>query len=50
MCKKPSTKEFFTNLKVPMPLGKKIYKLLKNNLIKIVNLKYCCGNIGEPGC
>ncbi len=43
-------KEFFTNLKVPMPLSEKIYKLLKNNLIKLVSLKNCCGNIGEPGC
>lgn len=48
--KKPNLKVFFTNLKIPMPWHKKIYKLLKNNFIKIITFKSCCGHLGEPGC
>lgn len=52
MCdnKKPNMRAFFTNLKVEMPLSKKIFLLVKNNFIKISKGKNCCGNYGEPGC
>jgi hypothetical protein len=35
---------------VPMPLGKKISLLLRNNIVKIKNRQDCCGHPGEPGC
>ncbi|OGW36821.1 MAG: hypothetical protein A2Y97_06115 [Nitrospirae bacterium RBG_13_39_12] len=52
MCdsERPDAKEFLDNLKMPMSLKKKIYYFLKNNAIKIVRLKSCCGHPGEPGC
>ncbi len=52
MCddKKPNIKAFFTNLHVKMPFSKKIFLLLRNNVIKIYKRKNCCGNHGEPGC
>jgi len=52
MCEKknPNARDFFSNLKGPGPLGKKIKSLLKNNLIKITTRKDCCGHHGEPGC
>lgn len=43
-------KNIFNNLKQQMPIRKKIYLFIKNNLIKIVKLKSCCGHPGEPGC
>jgi len=48
--KRPNINAFFTNLKVEMPLTKKIYLLLRNNKIKIIKRRNCCGNYGEPGC
>jgi len=52
MCasKRPSAKAVIANLKVQMPLGKKIRLFIKNNLIKIIKLQSCCGHPGEPGC
>jgi hypothetical protein len=47
---KPGIKDFFTNLKIPMPLGKKISLLLRNNAIKIIKRQNCCGHPDEPGC
>jgi hypothetical protein len=41
---------FFTNMRAPMPLRRKIYLLLRNNCIKIVKRQACCGHPGEPGC
>lgn len=48
--KKPKIRSFLTNLQVEMPISKKIYKLFRNNLIKIYKMKNCCGHHGEPGC
>ncbi|MEW6599604.1 MAG: hypothetical protein AB1499_01400 [Nitrospirota bacterium] len=52
MCrqKRPGIKDFFTNLKAPMPLGRKISLLLRNNALKIINQQNCCGHPDEPGC
>jgi len=52
MCngQKPSIKDFFTNMNAPVPLGKKISLLLRNNAIKIVKKQNCCGHPDEPGC
>jgi hypothetical protein len=47
---RPDIRDFFTNLSVPMPLGKKISLLLRNNIVKIKNRQECCGHPGEPGC
>ena len=46
----PSLKAFFTNMKVDMPLRRKLYLLLRNNLIKAWRGQGCCGHPGEPGC
>jgi hypothetical protein len=47
---RPDIKTVFNNLKQPIPIKRKIYLFLKNNLIKIIKLKSCCGHPGEPGC
>jgi hypothetical protein len=47
---RPAIGDFLTNLSAPMPLGKKISLLLRNNLVKIKNRQDCCGHPGEPGC
>jgi hypothetical protein len=48
--KLPNVKSFLTNLKVSMPVKKKIWLIIRNNAIKIFTLKNCCGHPGEPGC
>lgn len=52
MCeqKRPSAKAVIANLKVQMPISKKILLFIRNNLIKIIKLQSCCGHPGEPGC
>ncbi len=52
MCaeQKPSPRAFFSNLTTPMLLGRKLSLLLRNNVLKIVTKKTCCGHAGEPGC
>jgi hypothetical protein len=47
---KPSPKDFLTNMSGPMPLGRKISLLFKNNIHKLRYGKNCCGHPGEPGC
>ena len=47
---RPSITSFLTNLRAPMPLGRKIRLLLRNNWIKIRRRSNCCGHPGEPGC
>jgi hypothetical protein len=47
---KPNAKEFLNNMSGPMPFGKKLGLLLRNNLHKIRHGKNCCGHPGEPGC
>ncbi len=48
--KRPSMKAAFTNMKVKMPLRRKVYLLFRNNWIKIRTRQDCCGHLGEPGC
>jgi hypothetical protein len=48
--KHPDLRAFLTNLNVDMPLKKKIWLLLRNNLKKILTMSSCCGHPGEPGC
>ena len=52
MCedKKPNLKDVVNNLRQPMPLSHKMLSLFKNNMLKVVRLKTCCGHPGEPGC
>jgi hypothetical protein len=47
---RPNPKDFLANLAGPMPLGKKIVLLFRNNLYKIRHGENCCGHPGEPGC
>ena len=46
----PSMKAVFTNMKVKMPLHRKLYLVFRNNWIKIRMRQDCCGHPGEPGC
>jgi hypothetical protein len=46
----PSLKAMFTNLKAPMPLSRKVQRLVANNWTKIRTRSACCGHPGEPGC
>ena len=53
MCKekpRPNVKDILANLTGPMPLGRKLGQVVKNNLYKIRNRTNCCGHPGEPGC
>jgi len=47
---RPDIRDFFMNLSGPMPLGKKISLLFRNNAVKIIKRQDCCGHPGEPGC
>jgi hypothetical protein len=47
---KPSDLPFVRNLRQPMPLGRKILLVVKNEGLRVVRLKPCCGHPGEPGC
>jgi hypothetical protein len=38
------------NLRVPMPLGRKLKLISRNVGIRIVHRQTCCGHPGEPGC
>jgi len=46
----PSAAASWRNLKVPMPLGRKIRLVVRNTSIKIKTHQPCCGHPGEPGC
>lgn len=46
----PSPSEALDNLRKPMPLGRKIRLIVRNNWIKLRTRSECCGNHGEPGC
>jgi hypothetical protein len=46
----PNADAFRRNLRVPMPLGRKVRLVIKNTAIKIGTLHNCCGHPGEPGC
>ena len=46
----PSPAASWRNLKMPMPLGRKIRLVVRNTSIKIKTRQPCCGHPGEPGC
>jgi hypothetical protein len=46
----PNLRSALSNLKAPMPLGRKIQRLVANNWVKIRTRSNCCGHYGEPGC
>ena len=46
----PSLKAVFTNLRAPMPLGRKVQRIFVNNWTKFRTRSTCCGHPGEPGC
>lgn len=33
-----------------MPLGRKLWLILRNNALKVRRRQSCCGHPGEPGC
>ena len=41
---------FFTNLRSPMPMARKVRLVLRNNWLKVYRRESCCGHHGEPGC
>lgn len=50
MGKRPSMRDFLTNLDQPMPLQEKMGKLIRNLWRRIALRRNCCGHPGEPGC
>jgi hypothetical protein len=46
----PSLRAFFSNLGAPMPLHRKVQRIVVNNWTKLRNRSDCCGHPGEPGC
>lgn len=46
----PKPNEALQNLRQPMPLGRKLRLLARNNWKKVRTGSSCCGNYGEPGC
>jgi hypothetical protein len=46
----PSVGEAMDNLRQPMPLGRKLALLVRNNYLKLRRGSNCCGNYGQPGC
>jgi hypothetical protein len=46
----PSLRSVFSNMRAPMPLGRKLGRVLANNWTKIRTLSDCCGHPGQPGC
>ena len=48
--KRQLTYAFFENLRVQMPLRRKLLLVANNTLTKIRRLRGCCGNYGQPGC
>ncbi len=46
----PSLKSVFSNMRAPMPLGRKLERVVANNWTKLRTLSNCCGHTGEPGC
>jgi len=47
---RPSASDSVRNLLQPMPLGRKVRLLVRNQLIKLRTGATCCGHDGEPGC
>ena len=48
--RRPSLRAVFTNMKVQMPLHRKLYLVFRNNWTKLSKRQMCCGHPGEPGC
>ena len=48
--KRQLTFAFFSNLRVPMILKRKLRLVVGNNMTKIRRLRGCCGDYGQPGC
>jgi hypothetical protein len=46
----PNLRSALSNLGAPMPLGRKIQRLIANNWTKVRTRSSCCGHYGEPGC
>ena len=46
----PNLESALTNLKAPMPLSRRIQRLVANNWTKVRTRSNCCGHPGEPGC
>lgn len=47
---RPSLGDFLTNLDQSMPLGEKLWKLVRNLWLRVALRQNCCGHPGEPGC
>lgn len=48
--RQPSPDAFIRNIQKPIPLARKTAMFVKNGALKVVRLKSCCGNYGQPGC
>jgi hypothetical protein len=46
----PNVRAALSNLRAPMPIGRKIQRLVANNWTKLHTRSNCCGHYGEPGC
>ncbi len=40
----------WTNMTTPMPFGRKVLLVFRNNWLKLYRRRNCCGHLGEPGC
>jgi hypothetical protein len=48
--KRPDIRAFVKNMQARMPIGKKVFLAMKNNALKILTRRNCCGHPGEPEC
>ncbi len=46
----PDAGTFMANLRLPMPLHRKIWLVLRNLTRRVTHLQDCCDHPGEPGC
>ena len=46
----PNLRAVFANMRSPMPLGRKLQRVVANNWTKVRTRQNCCGHPGEPGC
>ncbi len=47
---RPNLRAVVENMRQPMPWGRKLRLVLRNNWIKLRTRSDCCGNYGQPGC
>lgn len=45
-----SLRSAFSNMRAPMPLSRKLKRVVANNWTKLRTRSSCCGHPGEPGC